>query len=129
MTNNGMLRVASLLLVLLFTIHIADDIVRGFSPGGLTNMFGILLFVVFLSGPVLLPHRLAGRIIMLLTGVGGIGGALIHFTGRGVGAPGTRTVGAFFFIWTLYAMGTLGGITILLAVNELVLRARRGKQQ
>lgn len=98
MTNNGMLRVASLISVLLFTIHMADDIVRGFSPGGLGNMFGILLFVVLLSGPLLLAGRLAGRMIMLLTGVAAIIGALIHFSGRGVGGPGTRTVGAFLFI-------------------------------
>ena len=38
MKHNVMLTIASLLSILFLTFHLADDIVRGFEPGGLTNL-------------------------------------------------------------------------------------------
>ena len=40
MKNSVMLTITSLLLLLFLTFHLADDIVRGFEPGGLTNLGG-----------------------------------------------------------------------------------------
>ena len=38
MKHSVMLTIASLLSILFFTFHLADDIVRGFEPGGLSNL-------------------------------------------------------------------------------------------
>ncbi len=38
MKPNVMLTIASLLLILFLTFHLADDIVFGFEPGGLSNL-------------------------------------------------------------------------------------------
>jgi len=38
MKQSVMLTIASLLLLLFLTFHLADDIVRGFEPGGLSNL-------------------------------------------------------------------------------------------
>ncbi len=38
MKRNVMLTIASLLSILFFTFHLADDIVRGMEPGKLTNL-------------------------------------------------------------------------------------------
>ncbi len=41
MKNHVMLTVASLLSILLLTLHLADDIVRGMATGGPPNMIGL----------------------------------------------------------------------------------------
>ncbi len=40
MKHSVMLTIASLLSILFFTFHLADDIVRGFEPGRLSNLTG-----------------------------------------------------------------------------------------
>ncbi len=41
MKHNLMLTIASLLSILFFTLHLTDDIVRGFEPGGIKNVTGL----------------------------------------------------------------------------------------
>jgi hypothetical protein len=67
MKNSSMLTIASLLLLLFLTFHLADDIVRGFEPGGLANLIMVVPFsVVWLYGTLVLAERRSGYIIMLL---------------------------------------------------------------
>ena len=49
-----MLTVTSLLSIVLLSLHIAEDIVLGFAGGGLSNIFGIAILVVYLCGTLLL---------------------------------------------------------------------------
>jgi hypothetical protein len=73
MNPNVMLTITSLLSVLLFTVHLTDDIVRGMEPGGVQNLIGgSLIMVVWLYGALVLGQRRSGYIIMLL-------GALLSF--------------------------------------------------
>jgi len=44
------LTLTSLLSIVLLSLHIAEDIVLGFAPGGLTNLVGIAILVVYLCG-------------------------------------------------------------------------------
>ena len=43
-----MLTIASLLSILLLTFHLADDIIRGMASGTVSNLFGVLIMVVWL---------------------------------------------------------------------------------
>jgi hypothetical protein len=86
MTNSVMLTITSLLLVLLLTFHLADDIRRGFEPGGLSNLVGgVLITVVWLYGILVLAERRSGYIIMFLLSLFSLVVPYVHMKGRGVG--------------------------------------------
>lgn len=64
MKRSVMLTIASLLSILFFTFHLADDIVRGFEPGKLTNLTAVPIFVLWLYGSTVLAERRSGYIQM-----------------------------------------------------------------
>ena len=117
MKSSGVRTVTSLLSILLLSLHIADDVVRGFSGGGLENLVGIAILVVFLCGTLLLGDRRSGLVTVLLGSLFAAAMPVIHMTGAGVGTG--RTAGAFFFVWTLYALGVTGTFGAILAVRAL----------
>jgi hypothetical protein len=78
MKQSAILVVTSLLSILLLTLHITDDIVRGISK----------------AEPV------------------------IHMRGVRYGEIATSS-GGFFFVWTLWALGGLGGVTLILSARGL----------
>ena len=57
MKHSVVLTIASLLSILFGTFHLADDIARGMSPGGLLNLVGIAIFVVWLYRTLVLAER------------------------------------------------------------------------
>ena len=65
MNQRALLIVASLLSVLLFTVHIADDISRGFEKGNLQNLPAIPMAVIWLFGTVVLTCGAAARILIV----------------------------------------------------------------
>lgn len=117
MKPSVMLTVTSLLSILLLSLHIAEDIVLGFAGGGLTNLIGIAILVAYLCGTLLLRDRRSGLVIVLLGSFIAAGMPVIHMTGAGVGVK--RSAGAFFFIWTLYALGVTGAFGFILSVRAL----------
>ena len=117
MKSSVMLTATSLLSILLLSLHIAQDIVLGFSGGGLANLIGIAILVVYLCGTLLWSDRRLGRVIVLIGSLLAAGMPVIHMTGAGVGVK--RSAGAFFFIWTLYALGVTGTFGVILAVRAL----------
>src|SRR5215831_15093547 len=48
MKHNVMLTIASLLSILFMTFHLTDDIIRGMASGQVSNLFGVLILVVWL---------------------------------------------------------------------------------
>jgi hypothetical protein len=113
-----MLTVTSLLSIGLLLLHISEDIVLGFSGGGLSNLGGIAILVVYLCGAVLLIDRRSGVVIVLLGSVIALGVPIIHMTGAGLGVK--RSAGAFVFVWTLYTLGVTGTFGLILSVRALV---------
>ena len=122
MKQSSMLTIGSLLLVLFVTFHLADDIVFGYEPGGLSNLVGVVLItVVWLYGALVLAERRSGYIIMLLLSLFSLVVPYFHMKGKGVGAASrlANTSGHFFFVWSLIAIGVLGLFCALLAAHEL----------
>lgn len=122
MKDNVMLTITSTLLILLLTFHLADDIVRGYEPGGLNNLIGgVLITVVLLCGTLVLAGRRSGYIIVLLGSLFSLVVPIIHMKGKGVGVTSrlVNTSGHFFFVWTLLAIGVLGPFSATLAARGL----------
>jgi hypothetical protein len=122
MKDNVMLTITSLLLILLLTFHLADDIVRGFEPGGLSNLVGgVLISVVWLYGTTVLAGRRSGYIIILLGSLLAMFVPYVHMKGKGVGVASrlANTGGHFFFVWTLLAIGVLGLFSAILSAHGL----------
>ncbi len=117
MRENTIVVVASLLSILLLTLHITDDIVRGISKAEPSNI-ALAVLVVFLYGTLLLAGRRSGYVVMLLVGLFAAGMPVLHM--RGVRySEIARSAGGFFFVWTLWALGGLGGLTFILSARGL----------
>ena len=119
MKHSVMLMVTSLLSILLFSIHVTDDIVRGMEGGGLQNLIGVLILVVWLYGTLVVADRRSGRVIVLLGSLFAAAVPVLHMRGAGVGGELAKSSGAFLFIWTLYALGVTGSFSFLLSVRGL----------
>ena len=122
MKNNVMLTVASLLSILFFTLHLADDIVRGMEPGGLSNLIGgVLISVVWLYATLVLAGRRSGYVILLLGSLLGSLIPVIHMRGEGVGVASgiANSSGGFFFVWTLIALGVTALFSVILSARGL----------
>ena len=122
MKHSVMLTIASLLSILFFTFHLADDIVRGIEPGKLTNLTAVPIFVVWLYGTLVLAERRSGYIIILLGGLLCVGRVpLAHMRGKGVGVTSSlaNSSGHFFFVWTLIAIGVTGLFSVILSARGL----------
>jgi hypothetical protein len=122
MKHHVTLTITSLLSILLLTLHVTDDIVRGISKAESSNT-ALLVLVVLLYGTLILAERRSGHIIMLLVGLFAAGMPVIHMRGAHYGEI-ARSVGGFFFVWTLWALGGLGGFTFILSAQKLWSRYR-----
>jgi hypothetical protein len=117
MKETTILIVTCLLSILLATLHITDDIVRGISKAEPSNI-ALVGLVVFLYGTLLLAGRRSGYVIMLLVGLFAAAMPVLHM--RGVRySEIARSAGGFFFVWTLWALGGLGGLTFILSARGL----------
>jgi len=112
---------ASLLSILFFTLHLADDIVRGTEPGTLTNLSAVPIFVFWLYGTLVLAERRSGCIITLLGGLFALVVPITHMMGKGVGVTSSlgNSGGHFFFVWTLIAIGVTGLFSAILSALGL----------
>ncbi len=120
MKHNLLLTISSLLSILLFTFHFADDIVRGFEPGGVRNVIGVFIVVVWLYGTLVLAERRSGYIIMLLGSLGGSGVPVVHMMGAGlVGGRIADSGGIFFWVWTLIALQVIAIFSFILSARSL----------
>jgi hypothetical protein len=116
MKHKAILTATSLLSILLVSIHVSDDIVRGFEKWGFEKLSLVLILVVWLCGTLLLAERRSGHVIMLLGGLLAAVMPAAHM--RGTGAF-VKSSGAFFFIWTLFALGAMGTLSVILAARAL----------
>ncbi len=99
------------------TLHVTDDIVRGISNAEPSHI-ALVVLVVFLYGTLLLAGRRSGYVIMLIVGLSAAAMPVFHMRGVHYGEI-ARSVGGFFFVWTLWALGGLGGLTFILSARGL----------
>ena len=114
MKQNLTMTIASLLALVLFMLHLTDDVLHakdGLDLGG--TVICLLIMLVLLYGTVELAGRRLGYIIMLL---GGVAAAYMPFL-HGLGPRATRW--GFFFVWTLLALGVSGSFAALLSARAL----------
>jgi len=123
MKQNATLVVTSLLSILLLTLHITDDIVRGISPAE-PSKTALLVLAVLLYGTLALYERRSGHVIMLIVGLFAAAMPVMHMSGAHYGEI-ARSTGGFFFVWTLWALGGLGGVTLILSARGLWSLRRR----
>ena len=116
-----LLAIASSLSILFMTLHLADDIVRGFEQGGLSNLALVPIVVGWLYAALILTERRSGYVINLLLSLLALGVPVIHMSGKGVGA-GSRianSTAAFFFVWTLIALSVTALFSVILSARGL----------
>ena len=118
MKHDRLLTLACLLSIVLMTVHVSDDVVRGFEPGGVKNLGDIAIFVVFLCA-TLLPERRRWSYVVLLPG-SALAAVMpvAHMLGKGL-APVAVTPGGHFFVWTLFALGVSGTFGVILSVRGM----------
>jgi len=124
MKHNTLLTVTSLLSILLMSLHVTDDIVRGISPAGADNVGAVVIFVVWLWGTLVLGERRSGYVIMLLGGLAAVAVPVLHM--RGARYPTfAASSGGFFFVWTLIVVGVTGTFAVILSARALWISLRR----
>jgi hypothetical protein len=130
MKHTVTLTIMSLLSILFFTFHVADDIVRGIEPGKLSNFPAVLIFVFWMYGTLVLAERRSGYIITLLGGLFSLVVPLSHMRGKGVGITSrfANSSGHFFFVWTMIAIGVTGLFSAILSAHGLW-SLRRGQSR
>jgi hypothetical protein len=120
MDRRLVITVTSLLSILLVTFHLSEDVVRGFEPGGLKNIFGILILAIWLFGTLVLAGRVSGYIIILLGSILGLAVPIVHMTGAGmVSQRVIETGGVLFWVWTLITLGLLSTVLFALTAVEI----------
>jgi hypothetical protein len=106
--------------MLLATFHLTDDIMRGFAPGGLSNVAVVLVVTIWLYATLLLAERRSGFAIIVVLSLLSSGIPIIHMTGkRGITSGIPSSPGAFFFVWTLITLGVTATLSVVLSVRGL----------
>lgn len=120
MKRSGILIITSLLSILLMTFHLSDDVVRGFEPGGVKNVIGVLMLVVWLYATLMLAERRSGYIIIFLGSILGSAVPVVHMIGKGlVGGRIANSSGIFFWVWTLLTLQVTAIFSLILSALGL----------
>jgi len=114
------LTLSSLLSMILFSFHWADEISRGMESGRIDAIGGVVILVVWLVGTVVLAERRSGYVITLLGGILGVGVLILHMQGAGlVSRRIADTPGIFFWVWTLITLGVTSALSVVFSVLGL----------
>ena len=121
MRHKVLLMITSLLSILLFSCHWVDEVSRGMESGRVSGLFGVLILVVWLYGALVLAERRSGYIIMLLGSILGLVALVLHMQGAGLvgGRIAANSSGAFFWVWTLIALGVSSTFSGILSARGL----------
>jgi hypothetical protein len=121
MKQNAIRTFASLLSILLVTLHLADDIDRGFEQGGVSSLTIVPFLVVWLYATLVFVERRAGHVVNLILSLLTLAIPIVHMSGNGVGAgsPIASSSGALFFVWTLIALGVMALFSLVLSARGL----------
>jgi len=126
MKHHVTLTVSSLLSILFFSLHWADEVARGLEPGTIAGAGGLAILAVWLCGTVVFAESRWGLVIVLLGAILASGVPILHMTGRGLvlgryGFTGNTSgqLGMLFWVWTNIALGASGMLSVVLSVRAL----------
>ena len=122
MRSNVTLTSSSILTIVLFVLHVSDDIVREIDKIGPLNLIGVSIFVVWLYGTLVLSDRRSGYIIMLLGSLFGAVPALTHMVTGVSRTLASSANGALLFVFTLWALAITATFSVVLSVRGLLRR-------
>lgn len=133
MKQHTLLKAASLLSILLMTLHFAGDTARariGSPEAGGSTMIAVPILAIWLYGTLVLDEKPSGHLIMLSGAVLAILMPAIHLNGPAGLFTGTlaRSGDPYLFVWTLHALGLTGIFSLILAAQGLWNLWRRGPQ-
>ncbi len=119
MKQNVILIITSLLSILFMSFHLTGDIILGMEKGGAFDLVAVPILVIWLYGTLVLAERRSGYVIILVGSLLGLLAPILHMTGSGVGGEIAKSRGAFFFIWTLIALGVTSLFSVVLSISGL----------
>ena len=120
MKHRVTLTITSLLSILFFSLHWADEISRGMEPGTVSGFGGLLILAVWLCATLVIGGR-SGLVILLLGAILASGVPVLHMQGVGLvgGRIAVNSSGALFWVWTNIALGASGMLSLVLAAVAL----------
>ncbi|MEP7347320.1 MAG: hypothetical protein ABI877_18765, partial [Gemmatimonadaceae bacterium] len=110
MNHNRSLTILSLISIVLMAFHLTGDFVLGIDTGAASPV-AVLILGVWLCGTLVLAETRLGYVIMFLGGLMGTAMPLVHMRGKGVGGAIAESSVGFWFIWTLFVIGTTGSVS------------------
>lgn len=121
MKHQVTLTITSLLSILLFSLHWADEVARGIEPGTVAALGGLLILAVWLCAALVLAERRSGLVILLLGSILASGVPVLHMQGAGFvgGRIAPNSSGALFWVWTNIALGASGMLSFVLSARGL----------
>jgi hypothetical protein len=127
MSHRATLTVTSLLSILLFSLHWADEVARGIEPGTTAAVGGLFILAVWLYATLVLADRRWGLVLLLLGSILGSGVPVLHMQGAGLtGGRIAHSGGVFFWVWTLLALGPTAMVSAVLSARALWTLRRGG---
>jgi hypothetical protein len=117
--QSSILVITSLLSILFTTFHLTDDIVRGMFPVRFESLPVVFILAVWLFATLVLVERRSGCVIILVMSLLASGLPVIHMAGSGGVTAGIKSGGAFFFAWTLIALGVTTIFSVILSARGL----------
>jgi len=129
MNHKVSLTITSLLAIVLFSFHWADEVARGLEAGTTSAVGGLLILFVWLYATLALMQRRWGLIVVLIGALLAAGVPILHMQGKGLvgGRIPANSSGALFWVWTNLALGACGMISVALSAHELWRLRRRNE--
>jgi hypothetical protein len=127
MKHHVTLTASSLISILLFSLHWADEVARGIEPGTSAAIGGLVILAVWLCATLLLADRRWGLVLILLGAILAAGVPVLHMQGKGLigGRIAANSSGALFWVWILLALSASGTLSVVLSVRALWSLRRR----
>jgi hypothetical protein len=120
MKHTATLTVLSVISILLVLLHVADDIVRGYEPGGLKHIQTILTMGVWLYAAVALSEGRVKYVLLLLGSLLGVAVSLAHMRGAGlVGGRIAGSSGMLVWVYPILILGVTASVSIVLSARGL----------
>ena len=114
------LKITSLLSILFFSWHWADEVARGLEPGTVSAFGGLLILAVWLSATFVFAEHRWGLVFILLGSLLASGVPVLHMQGRGlVLGRYANSSAMFFWVWTNIALGASGMLSLVLSIRAL----------